>query len=325
MQQLSEDQAALEESIQFSKVKPLTVAIGELGDDLHKLADDLRIGGFGQSVVGSAKSLRDAFVASIKSSKGSAVAEMPWLMLRSIVVKLNNELDAPDSAFALMKGLLDLGRELDAPEDVQTRLREDARAIERHKLERELLEHMKNRQLSAALPTIENLLQDYKSPDERDTLQKLKSDIERKKRGTYLRWGFWIAVALGVIVMANMNQNTSGPARFSAPSAPGPSFVPSEPNSSFVEEMPPVGTDTHFSKSNIRYCMFQEVRLDYIKPRISTNYETDKFNQLVDDYNSRCGSYRYMPSERSAVEAELSQKRSGLELQAQRVLNSWQR
>lgn len=324
-QQLSEDRVTLEERVLYSKVNPLAVAIVELGDDLQKFSDDIRIGGFSQSVVGSAKSIRDAFVASVKSSKGSAIAEMPWLMLRSIAVKLNNDLDAPDSALALIKGLLDLGRELDASEEVLRRLREDKRAVERHHLENGLVEQMKNGDFRNALSAIENLLQDYKSPDERDALQKLKSDIERKKRGRYLRWGFWIAVALGVITIANMNQNTSGPARFPAPSEPNPHFVPSEPNSSFVEEMPPVGTDTLFTQSNIRYCMFQEVRLDFIKPRVSTNYEIDKFNQLVSDYNSRCGSYRYMPGDRSAVEAELSQKRSGLELQAQRVLNSWQR
>ena len=117
VQRLGEDQTTLEERVQYSKINPLAIAIGELGDDLHKLADELRTGGFSQSAVGSAKSLRDAFVASVKASKNSAIAEMPWLMLRSIVIKLNNDLDAPDSALAMMQGLLDLNRELDASEE----------------------------------------------------------------------------------------------------------------------------------------------------------------------------------------------------------------
>lgn len=325
MQQLGEDQATLDERIQYSKVNPLAVAIGQLGDDLHKLTDDLRIGGFGPSAVGSAKSLRDAFITSTKSSKGTAIAEMPWLMLRPIALKLNNDLDDPNSAVALMKGLLDLGRELGASEDVLMRLREDRRAAEHHQLGNDLFEYMKKGELRNALSTIETLLQDCKSPDERDTLQKLKVDIERKRRGPYLRWGFWIAVALAVIVIANMDHNSSGPNRSFVPDAPNRSFVPSEPNHSFVEETPPVGTDMHFTVPNLRYCMFQDVRLDYIKPRISHNYEVTQFNQLVSDYNSRCANYRYKASERATVEAELPQKRPDLELQAQRILNGWQR
>ena len=135
-QQLGEDQATLEERIQYSKINPLAMAINGLGDDLQKLAAELRASGFSKSAVGNTKTLRDTFVASVKSSKGSAIAEMPWLMLRSIVIKLNNDFHSPDSALALMRGLLDLGRELDASDDVLTRLREDNRAVERHHLEK---------------------------------------------------------------------------------------------------------------------------------------------------------------------------------------------
>jgi hypothetical protein len=143
VQQLNEDQATLEERIVYSKVNPLAIVIGEFGDDLHKLVSDLRRGGFGRGSTGSAKALRDAFVTAVKSAKGSTVADLPWLMLRSITVKLNNELEAPDSALALVTGLLDLARELEVSEDVFSRVREDKRAIERNQLEAELVGHLK--------------------------------------------------------------------------------------------------------------------------------------------------------------------------------------
>jgi peptidoglycan hydrolase-like protein with peptidoglycan-binding domain len=333
VQQLSEDQAVLEERIVSSKVNPLAIAIGELGDDLHKLVSDLRRDGFGRESVGSAKALRDAFVTSVKSSKGSTVADLPWLMLRSITVKLNNELAAPDSALALVTGLLDLARELDVSEDVFARLREDKRAIERNQLEGELLGHLKEGRLGAASSVIENLLQDYKSPDERNTLQKLKSDLKRKKIGQYFRWGFWPAVVLVGIILANIDRSPpTAPRPFSNPSSiaaqqplsnPSVQTTPPRPVRNFVEEMPPIGTDRNFSEGNIRYCMFQKVRLEIIQPRISTNYESGEFNRLVDDYNSRCGSYRYIRSDRNAVEAELIQKRPDLMFQAERILSEW--
>ena len=325
VQQLGDDQATIEERILYSKVNPLAVAMGEIGDALPKLSDDLRIGGFSQSAIGSAKSLRDAFVISAKASKDSAIAETPWLIVRSFAVKLNNDLGAHDSAFALMKGLLDLGQDLDASEDVLTRLREDKRAAERNYLDKVLLEQMKKSEWRNALSTIDNLLQDYKSPEERDILQKLKLDVEGKRRGKYFRWGFGIAV-LAIIVWASTDQKSSGPNHSFVPPAPDRSSASSGPIvHSFIEVMPSVGTDLSFTETNIRYCMYQRVRLDYMKPRVSSNFAITKFNLLVDDYNSRCGSFRYRPNDRSAVEAELPLKRSDLELQAQSTLNNWQR
>jgi peptidoglycan hydrolase-like protein with peptidoglycan-binding domain len=332
-QQLAEDQVTLQERILMSKVDPLAVAIGELGDQLHQLASDLRRAGFGTSVSGSARQLRDAFIKAVSSSRGSAVADLPWLMLRSLAVKLNNDLEAHDSALALVKGLLELAGEISAPKDVRTRLREDKRAIERNQIEKALLEHLKEGRLSAALSAVENLLQDYKSPEERDTLQRIKSDIERRKIGQYFRWAFWPAIVFVGLIIANMDKSPDTAPRPRVPSTqhadlPRPARTAERtdlprPARIHLEEMPPVGTERTFSEANIRYCTFQKVRLEFIQPRASTRFEIDEFNRLVDDFNSRCGSYRYRPSDRSTVESELIQKRLDLESQAQRILNGW--
>ena len=69
------------------------------------------------------------------------VADLLWLMMRSIAVKLNNELEKPESALALTTSLQDLARDLGASADITERLRDDRRAIERNQLEAEFLAH----------------------------------------------------------------------------------------------------------------------------------------------------------------------------------------
>jgi hypothetical protein len=325
-EQLSEDENTLKDRIVTSKIDPLATVVGKLDDDLPSLAGELRKTGFGRNCAGVTKPLRDAFITVVKDSKGSAAEGLPWLMLRSIVVKLNNALEDPDSALALVKGLTELSRELGASDEVLTRLNEDNRAIERKQLEKKLIGHLETNRSSEALAAIENLLQDYKSPEERDTLQKLKGQLEQKRTGQYLRWGFWAAVVVGGIVLANTGNSPSQGPR--APSytfhqSTGPTPAVPTPIRSYAEEMPPVGTDMSFSEANVRYCEFQKARLQFIRPRISTNFQSDQFNRLVDDFNSRCGSYRYLPSVRSSIQVELAQKQSDLEAQAQRIVNSW--
>ena len=330
VQQLDEDRSTIEGRIQASKVEPLAIEIGNLGHNLQGLTTDLRRCGFGRSSVGSAKTLRSALSKAVISTKGSTASELPWLMMRSIAVKLNNEFEDPTSALAFMKGLLDLAQELDATDEVLGRLREDTRAIERNKLETDLLDHLKDGRLRAAISAIENLLQDYKSPEERETLQKLKADVEGKKVRQYLRWSFWPAVALIGIVVANIDSGTTtGPkpsqqSSYTPAPAPTYSYTPAPPPIRAIsEEKPPIGANLQFSEANIRYCSFQKVRLEFIKLRISGNDEINEFNSIVDDYNARCAKYRYRVADRTAVEAELFSKKSQLEGDAQRMIDGW--
>jgi hypothetical protein len=318
-EQLSEDENKLKDTIETSRIAPLAAVVSKLDDDLPSLAAELQKTGFGSSCAGVTKSLRDVFIAVVKDSRGSAAEDIPWLMMRSIVLKLNNELKNPNSALTLMGGLTELSKELGASDEVRTRLNEDNRAIERNQLETALVGHLKANHSTKALAAIENLLRDYQSPEERETLQKLKGQLEQKRTGQYLGWGFWAAVVLGGIVLANTgNSPSQGPRTPSYTSDHLPT-----PSRSYTEEMPPVGTGRSFNVGNIRYCEYQNARLEFIRPRISTNDQIDEFNRLVGDFNSRCSNYRYLANDRSSVQAEVTQKQSDLEAQAQRIIDSW--
>jgi hypothetical protein len=122
---------------------------------------------------------------------------------------------------------------------------------------------------------------------------------------------FWLISELG-------NNRTFNPAS-SPSSSPSPSVVPAPP-SGFVtldpreldaveqpattqsevpirpnEEVPPVGRNHVIFAAQIRYCLAEKIRLD-AADTVLNNYsdsEINRFNAFVDDYNSRCGEFRY--------------------------------
>jgi peptidoglycan hydrolase-like protein with peptidoglycan-binding domain len=353
LDQLAEDETSLNERILYSGIEPLAKAIDQLGADLTKFAGELRKGAFGSSAIGNAKEIRAKFIDAVKATSGKESAEAPWLILRSLAIKLNNELEDTDAALALTSGVLDLTNELKPPEEVISRARDDKRALRRNQLEKELLQCLEQSRLQRAIEIIGNLLQDFKSPEERDTLTNLQGKVQRKIWGRYLRWGFWPAVALCGLVISNLNDKSYSTRSYPSPSSstyssrsqPGsyqpppsrpalppyqPPRIPSAPERTTpseparaVELIPPIGRGLQFTVSNVRYCMYQKVRLENIKPELRTAIESDSFNELVRDYNSRCSDYMYFERDRGTVEGELLLKGAELRLQAQRTLQEW--
>jgi hypothetical protein len=62
------------------------------------------------------------------------------------------------------------------------------------------------------------------------------------------------------------------------------------------ETMPSVGRGNTLSRAEIRYCLAEEIRLQGAQSALSRDAKRNdipRFNQMVDDYNSRCASYRY--------------------------------
>jgi hypothetical protein len=93
-----------------------------------------------------------------------------------------------------------------------------------------------------------------------------------------------------------------------APSASRLAEAPSaqQPTRTYVR--PPVGTNNVLSIPEIRWCERESIRIDAIRPIVSSNAEVARFNSMVDAYNSRCRSFRYrqgsLESARRSVLAE---------------------
>ena len=106
-----------------------------------------------------------------------------------------------------------------------------------------------------------------------------------------------------------------------------PSGLPAPPTLSktplpFDEEVPPAGADNlMFSDAEIRYCLAQIIRIEAVRPLVD-RYERAQvgyFNELVADYNSRCGHYRYMEGARESAQAQVEISRSTIESDARQA------
>ncbi len=162
------------------------------------------------------------------------------------------------------------------------------------------------------------------------------STPSRSKRG-------WIiaAVAAGLLIWVVVESNKQPysppytpppytppytPPRTEPVPKPSPPQAPS-PDSQPTEDIPLPGDGTRtFSQGNIRWCMFQERKLEIIRSRIETSTneaDTSSFNALITDYNNRCGRYRYREFDLRQVRSELALREAGLRLQAEDMINGW--
>lgn len=116
------------------------------------------------------------------------------------------------------------------------------------------------------------------------------------------KWLIGIAVVIGLIWLANQSDNnrplrstyspgsSASTAPASQPSIAQPQ-VPSRPS----ESKPSVGRNNVLSIAEIRYCLAEKIRLDAAETVLNNYSDSDvnRFNAYVNDYNSRCGEFRY--------------------------------
>ena len=81
------------------------------------------------------------------------------------------------------------------------------------------------------------------------------------------------------------------------------------------ELKPPIGTDLALTISQVRYCAFQGVRIEGARSVTDdeSQYEVDRLNALIRDFNGRCSSYRYQVGTLERARAEADARRLSLE------------
>lgn len=87
--------------------------------------------------------------------------------------------------------------------------------------------------------------------------------------------------------------------------------------------MPPVGQNLVFSTAQIRYCLAEDIRIDSAKAEINKHIESDvdRFNAMVEDYNRRCGSFRYRSGALESARRDIEPYRSQLQVEGGRRLS----
>lgn len=139
------------------------------------------------------------------------------------------------------------------------------------------------------------------------------------------KWLFGIVAVIGLIWLVNESDNNSSsrstysPAPSSTSVAPTPAWQPpaAQPQapSRPVEDQPSIGRNNVLSTAQIRYCLAEKIRLDAAESVINNYVESDvdRFNGYVNDYNSRCGEFRYRQGALESARRDVEPYRSQLQ------------
>lgn len=149
-----------------------------------------------------------------------------------------------------------------------------------------------------------------------------------------LNWILGVAAVLGAIWLfseLSKKPSTLPTASYSDPApttnaVPTPRVMPTAPSptatrpSSLVEDKPPQGDSNVLGVAQIRYCLAEDIRIEAAKPAVNhfIDADIDRFNAMVADYNSRCGSFKYRRGALESARSDVEAMRPTLQLEGQR-------
>jgi hypothetical protein len=303
LDQLAEDAHLARNLSHYAGITRLQKMIGQLEIDIAPLIAVLEKDAFGPNSGEPAKSLWRAFVAACTTSS----SELPWQLMRDFAVRCSNSPEAAAGVASLMMGLLDYGEQTSAPRQILKALRDNLSFMRSFIGTEPAANDVK------ALPISKRL-----SPASR--LFRLGSSAypaasKRTHRALATALALTVVAGLGAASYARLDR-----LRLIWPKAFPVSGLDLTLGS---EAMPPIGTGQHLALDGVRYCHFQQERLNFLKPKIQSAEDARAYNLMIVDYNSRCSDIFYQDSDLKLVLAEVSAKKPLLEADALRIMSTW--
>ena len=236
-----------------------------------------------------------------------------YMIVRNLCLYWNNEKEDPEAAFLLIDGLITYaGNALES--EMSERLSEDRATLHTNWKMGELESNRGNK--TAILRTLDDLLI-YAKPSEKYEFEKLRNDIKKQSTKKYIKWSIYAVIGLFILlsIIDSESKKRTSETKYTPSNSSSQQSV-----SVSSESMPPVGTGLSLTESQVRYCIFQDKRLDFMRNMLSDNAEISHFNRLVGDWNARCSNYRYLPAIMSKIQDEVAGRSHDLQLDAQRIL-----
>jgi hypothetical protein len=222
-------------------------------------------------------------------------------------------------------------------------LENDQRTSRKNIIRDDIEKSLSSEQLGAAATLVAQMMTLETDPEEITTWRHVQAGITQKQQSKRVKIALWVAGGVAVLIFIVANQdNRPAPTKaynptytppttptYTPPSNP-PTPAPAQrtaPNPvtsvDGSEERPQAGNGLSLSRSNIRYCEFQGVRLEGMRPLINGQAEVTSFNSLIVDWNSRCSHYRYREIDKSAIDFEVTVRRSALEAEGRSIVMKW--
>lgn len=219
----------------------------------------------------------------------------------------DNDKDKDKKGFS---GLSDLASEVSVDEPIKPEPKADAKPSAPKQPQRETASSEPERKTTSSPPPVE-------------TVRSGKSG-----GGSGGKWILGIIAVVFVIWLVNNGGQSNKKTSYSPPSpsqsynypqsSPAPAVqTPSATQSAGLQyTKPSVGTNNVLSVPEIRWCIREGIRIEEMSDIINTNEGIDEFNRIVNDYNSRCGSYRYRQGSQTRAERDVEAYRSQIVAEA---------
>ncbi len=330
-------EALTEEAKSVELLAPFVSVAEKCFDNLETLDSDLIRKGFSSGGIGLAGELYQVFFEATQRIQGSEHEDVPWMMVRGIAIELNNTETATEAALSILEGLNSFPKASPSTK-VKEQLDVDLATIRSNAKFEELGRAGERSDLDTALRLANEILAISKDEGERQVAREIKANIESQFRSKKRRWLFW-GIAAAVVGFIWISDSSSKKKRTYSPKTTtaysSPSNLTSQPSNTTSgtvaksssgrrnESLPPVGSNNVLNQEQIRYCVYQGERLTYLRDLTDTNEKVQKFNQIINDYNSRCSSYRYRSGAVQRVKNELAGVRSKLKSEATEISLSW--
>ena len=304
LDQLAEDAHLARNLSHYAGITRLQKMIGQLEIDIGPLIAVLEKDAFGPNSGEPAKSLWRAFVATCTTSSSELP---PGGLMRDFAVRCSNSPEAAAGLQSLMVGLLEYGEQAAAPRQILKALRDNLSFM---------------RSFIGTAPTANDVkaLPKSKRPSLASRLFRLGSSArpaapKRSHKALAIVLAISVVTGLGAASYARLDR-----LRLIWPKA----FPASRLDLTLgAEVMPPIGTGQHLALDGVRYCHFQQERLNFLKPKIQSAEDARAYNLMIVDYNSRCSDIFYQDSDLKLVLAEVGAKKTLLEADALRIMSTW--
>jgi len=327
--QLEDDIKALEELADQVGAKQLLHFVDDMRKDLNPLVYALDTSGFGKTSSGKARRLYVLFNDAVLATEGNSAANLPWIAVRGLAIDINNELGESAAGAAIIRGLRTHPRFPQSPADIKKQILNDLKMVSNNVLQTKFTKAINAKDHAGTRRALDELANNAEDAGERREYQQAIAAIDSARQRKYVKYGIWAAIVIGIIAVAsNQGGQRSGYSRSTyTPSVSSPRPNPPVTSAPSIGSFKPrVGTDLVFSRENLRYCLYLNARLDAVDAALVSETEDSviaAFNMEIDDYNSRCASFRYRSSDMSIIESEVAAKRSALKVEGLQMLQNW--